>query len=61
MAKWINGKNIFICSNQINLFLHNVPVCRRTTIFMVFIAKVGNEVIKRKNESKTNNSEKDGK
>jgi len=28
---------------------------------MVFIVKVGNDVIKRKNESKTNNSEKDGK
>jgi hypothetical protein len=61
MAKWINGKNIFTCSHQINLFLHNVPVRRRTTTFMIFIVNVGNEVIKRKNEIKTNNSEKDGK
>jgi len=28
---------------------------------MVFVVKVGKEVIKSKNESKTNNSEKDGK
>ena len=52
MAKWINGRNIFNCSHQINLFLHNVPVHQRTTIFNVLTAKVRNEVIKRKNERK---------